>query len=155
MTDQRTSKDEAAMATATEWTKRSLCVRAKVGASVLDDHGRVIATGYNGPPPGFEHFNLPCDRWCPRAGTDADKCSDYSDCLSIHAEANALLHAGTDRLRGATVYVTTDVCFGCAKLLAGTGVARVVVENSGEALHRNPAKSYEFLADCGVEVFFL
>lgn len=156
MTDDRVTRDQASMDTAHVWSKRSLCVRAKVGAMVLDTHGRVIATGYNGPPARFKHFGLPCDQWCKRAGSSEEKCPGYSDCPSLHAEANALLHAGTDRLRGATVFVTTDVCFGCAKLIAGTEVIRVVVaKDGGDTLHRNPAKSYEFLADCGIEVFFL
>ncbi len=46
-------------------------------------------------------------------------------CQGSHAEANAVLHAGS-RPVGATCYVTDAPCPGCTKTLAAAGVVRVV-----------------------------
>src|SRR5690349_19065333 len=64
---------------------RSLCVRDKVGAVIVDTNNRIVATGYNGPPSGFvlPYDNAPCHEWCPRA-TASDLLQDYSDCPSLH-----------------------------------------------------------------------
>lgn len=53
---------------------------------------------------------------------------------------------------GGTIYVTSHVCFGCAKLIANSGITRVVVSTDEAHTHRNPAASYKFLQECGLEV---
>lgn len=151
---ERPTKDQVFEHIAFAAAGSSLCVRAKVGATIVDADGRIIATGYNGPPAGFDHGDLSCDQWCPRAGRDTGtKVSDYSDCPSLHAEANALMASERTQRKGGTLYVTTDVCYGCAKLVANSGITRVVVaDDGGDTMHRNPSRSYEFLRDCGIEV---
>jgi len=72
----------------------------------------------------------------------------YDDCFTIHAEANALLVCDRTAREGGTLYVSSHVCFQCAKLVANSGVRRVVVRHSGDAAHRSPARSYEFLRGC-------
>jgi deoxycytidylate deaminase len=57
------------------------------------------------------------------------------------------------RIRGGTIYVTSHVCYGCAKLIANSGLARIVVDTEEAAnAYRNPLASYLFLRDCGIEV---
>jgi dCMP deaminase len=152
--------------------QRSLCVRDQVGAIIVDATQRIIAEGYNGPPQGFPHGDLPCDRWCVRARTtttDADRVlrsfdglrqrnfgpdilhSDYSDCPALHAEANALAVCDRRDREGGTIYVASDVCWGCAKLIANSGLAHVVVVDRGRE-HRDAQRSYDFMRDCGLEV---
>jgi dCMP deaminase len=46
-------------------------------------------------------------------------------CISLHAEANALIRAGK-LSRGALMYVTDMPCDGCFKLIHGAGVKMVV-----------------------------
>lgn len=53
---------------------------------------------------------------------------------------------------GGTIYVTSHICFGCAKLIANSGVIRVVVAAERADQHRNPQASYKFLQDCGLTV---
>ena len=61
------------MSVAQIMAKRSLCERDQVGAVVVSDTNRVVATGYNGPPRGFNaepHVNMrqtSCSSWCSRA----------------------------------------------------------------------------------------
>lgn len=143
--------------------RRSLCVRDQVGAVITDVTQRIIATGYNGPPQGFPHGDLTCDRWCDRqnngllsrAANEAydNLYPDYSDCPSLHAEANALSVCDRREREGGSLYVTSHICFGCAKLVANSGLANVYVHPAAEHVHRNPLKSYQFLRDCGLEVF--
>lgn len=77
----------------------------------------------------------------------------YADCPSLHAEANALSVCDRSQREGGTIYVTSAVCFNCAKLVANSGLARVVVGASAtEHAHRQPEASYEFLRSCGLTV---
>jgi dCMP deaminase len=46
--------------------------------------------------------------------------------VAVHAEANALLYCDREDLQGSTVYLTTDPCDGCLKLITASGVERVV-----------------------------
>jgi dCMP deaminase len=149
--------------------QRSLCVRDQVGAIIVDATQRIIAEGYNGPPQGFPHNDQPCDQWCERAkmatidrvfsiegqpvlsfGPDVLR-SDYSDCPALHAEANALAVCDRRDREGGTIYVASDVCWGCAKLIANSGLAHVIVIDRGRT-HRDSQRSYDFMRDCGLEV---
>jgi dCMP deaminase len=47
-------------------------------------------------------------------------------CHALHAEQNCLLWADPARRYGATLYITCDPCDGCARMIEGTGIARVV-----------------------------
>lgn len=103
---------------------RADCERRKVGAVVVKDR-RIRATGYNGAPAG-----APGCTTCPRRTSSVLPGSSYDTgpgvCVAIHAEANALLYCDREDLQGATLYLTTDPCDGCMKLIKATGVSRVV-----------------------------
>lgn len=139
---------------AAELARRSLCVRDQVGAVIVDLQNKIIGEGYNGPPRGFEHNDKPCFEWCKRvhmaqSGTAHGLTLDYSDCPSLHAEANALLQADRSLCAGGTIFVTSHVCFGCAKLIANSGLAYVVVRSAVKE-HRPVQATLDFLAACGV-----
>lgn len=77
----------------------------------------------------------------------------YADCPSLHAEANALSVCDRVQREAGTIYVTSAVCHACAKLIANSGLARVVVSASAAAAaHREPDRSYDLLRDCGLTV---
>ena len=113
---------------------RADCTRARHGAIVVSPDHRIVSTGYNGAPSG--HLGCLTSGGCPRGRLSTDELAHlaggYDDpnspgfCISVHAEANALLHAGLDRTRQATLYVTGEPCYGCRKLIAAAGIARVV-----------------------------
>lgn len=48
--------------------------------------------------------------------------------------------------------MTSHVCFGCAKLIANSGLSRVVVRADAAAPHRHPTLSYRFLYRCGLNL---
>jgi len=58
---------------------------------------------------------------CPDASLPG---TDYSNCVAIHAEANAIIYASRQDCQGATIYITREPCPDCAKLIAGAGIIR-------------------------------
>ena len=128
---------------------RSLCSVARAGAVIADAKNRIVSTGYNGPPAGFEHSELPCDQWCPRGAEGAD----LPLCLSVHAEANALISGDRSSWAGGTMYVTKHPCLECAKMIANSGLARLVVGASAGPQEPRHTEVHRFLQEeCGVEV---
>jgi dCMP deaminase len=100
--------------------KRSTCSRGTVGAVAVMD-SRVLATGYNGSPPGAPHCtDVECD---VPANNHAAGCQ-----RAIHCEANLIAWAARHgvALRGATLYCTHGPCLKCAQLILSAGFTRVV-----------------------------
>lgn len=116
MLDGRPSWTEYFMDLANGVATRATCLRRKVGCVVVGPDHRVLVTGYNGSPAGAAHcLDVGClmvEGHCVRTN---------------HAEANALATAAMHgvSLKGSTVYVTTQPCFTCGKLLDGAGVKEV------------------------------
>lgn len=133
--------------------QRSACGRAQVGAVVVQDR-RVVATGYNGPASGYPTPQTDdCRSWCERAKARPDPSTGYGyACPSIHAEANALLHASRSDVLGSTLYVTHAPCAECAKLISNSGVAHVVMAEKPPAHRPNPMP---YLEQCGIRVTVL
>lgn len=149
--DTRPSWDDTWMEVARVVGRRSRCVRRQVGAVAVDRRGRVIGTGVNGPPAGYKVYG-PCDRWCERA-TVSDPGSSYESCFTVHAEMNLISFTSRDQLEGGTIYVSSVVCFDCAKVVANSGASRVVCEVDWTLdLHRHPARVIRFMRDCGMIV---
>lgn len=182
--------------------ERSLCARARVGAVIISYDQVIVATGRNGPPRGFAHYEKACTEWCPRTesfswsptearmayGTDdllfesgktflrsqsgavhelvtdddwlkhgfqkvftGEK--DYSDCPSLHAEVNALLTSDRSARTGGTIYVTGELCYACAKMIANSGLGCVVVlRNDLDYLARNSEAGYTLLRNLDIAV---
>ena len=82
----------------------------KVGAVIVKD-GMIVSTGYNGFPRGAP------EDWESR---------DAKDRFVIHAEDNALLHAGYPNTKGASMYTTHRPCGRCAAKLVQSGLAAIV-----------------------------
>lgn len=102
----------------------STCGKRQYFAVILDQHGHQIGSGWNGGPSGMGHCK---DGHCPRLHANSSPGSVYDDCIAIHAEANALLHSDyLARRDGGTLYVNGSCCFSCAKLIANSGIKRVV-----------------------------
>lgn len=135
---------------------RSACDRRQVGAIIVDACNQVQATTYNGPPAGLQIPNLDagCLAWCPYAQQLAlghPYMGSYANCPSLHAEANALLQADRSKIEGGTIYVSSAVCKDCAKLIANSGLVRVVMDVWPDDAHRNPDQVAAYLRECGLE----
>lgn len=129
---------------------RSLCSRRQIGAIIVTPENRPIATGYNGPPATYPVEDNTCSSWCPRAQNN-DGTITYGNCVSIHAEANALLFADRRDYEDGTIYVTSFPCWDCAKMIANSGLLRIVTRlDPSRDSHREPQRTADFLAGCGI-----
>ncbi|KAI0080330.1 hypothetical protein K474DRAFT_1615920 [Panus rudis PR-1116 ss-1] len=100
--------------------QRSNCMKRRVGA-ILVRNNRILATGYNGTPRGLKNCN---EGGCIRCNS-ASETSD--ECVCLHAEENALLEAGKERIGdGAVLYCNTCPCLKCTIKIIQTGVKEVV-----------------------------
>ncbi|MGW6624267.1 deoxycytidylate deaminase [Nocardia sp. NPDC055002] len=116
-------------------SKRSSCVRSKVGAVIVKGD-RIVSAGYNDSPAG-----TPGCESCPRRDSGCAPGSSYDTgpaaCVALHAEQNAIIRAAPQDREGADLYVTRAPCDGCAKLIAGSGV-RQIIWPEGRREVRNP-----------------
>lgn len=101
----------------------STCSKRQYYAIVTAPNGRIVGAGTNGSPPRIEHCS---DGACPRAVEGAASGSNYDQCIAIHAEANALMWSDRTAREGGTLYVNGPPCWSCGKLLAGSGIKRVI-----------------------------
>jgi dCMP deaminase len=136
----RVSWDRYFMNLAREAATRSTCPRKAVGAIIVRDKA-ILATGYNGSLRGLPH--------CTEVGClmDNDHCV-----RTVHAEANALLQAARHgvSIDGAGIYITASPCWNCFKLIANSGIRRILY---GE-FYRD-SRIVEFARDAGIELIHL
>lgn len=105
----------------------STCGKAQYYAMILDEHGVVVGTGYNGGPSGAIH----CDRGgCPRLNSTSEPGSVYDNCIAIHAEANAILHSDWHHRQDGTIIVNGEPCYSCAKLIANSGIKILIYKRT-------------------------
>ncbi|KAJ4418436.1 Deoxycytidine monophosphate (dCMP) deaminase [Neurospora sp. IMI 360204] len=119
----RPSWDSYFMALASLAAQRSNCMKRRVGCVVVRDK-RVISTGYNGTPRGLINCG---EGGCGRCNEGQGSGQGLSTCLCMHAEENALLEAGRERVReGAVLYCDTCPCLTCSIKIAQVGISEVV-----------------------------
>ncbi|PYI00485.1 deoxycytidylate deaminase [Aspergillus sclerotiicarbonarius CBS 121057] len=119
----RPNWDQYFMELASLAAQRSNCMKRRVGCVLVRDR-RVISTGYNGTPRHLENCN---EGGCPRCNRGEGGGVGLSTCLCLHAEENALLEAGRERIReGAILYCDTCPCLTCTVKIAQVGISEVV-----------------------------
>lgn len=122
---ERPSWDQYFLDIARVVASRADCRRRQVGAVIVDQAHRILATGYNGAPskrPGC------LSGACPRGLKSYDEVapfSPYDSCIAIHAEDNAIQWA-RDSVEDATIYVTCSPCKDCMELIVMSGIYRIV-----------------------------
>jgi dCMP deaminase len=111
----------------------NLCTQRDVGAVVVKC-GDVVSVGRN-TMPGHDACVLGgCPRGAYRDGK-VQKRPDYSDCVAVHAEMNALLRAGTTQSHGAILVVNSTPCYLCTRLARGAGIIEIVYrDQSGDII---------------------
>lgn len=149
----RCTWDEVWMRVADSVACRSRCVRAQYGSVIVDVDNRIIATGYNGPPADLPTLTEFCDGFCERAQQGpGDAPLSYDTCATIHSEANALMFCSRDAREGGTLFVNGCPCLSCAKLIANSGLARVVYRPEPDKGYRDPRRTITLLRSCKLEV---
>lgn len=125
----------------------STCSKAQYFSVVIMPNGRVAGVGYNGSPPGMGHC---VDGFCPRSRQNSPSGSVYDNCIAQHAEANALLWSDPAQRVGGTLIVNGPPCYGCAKQIASSGIARVVCNTRSE--YKDWESSKTLLQAAGIDV---
>jgi dCMP deaminase len=126
---------------------RSDCLRAQVGAVIVDHRRRIVSTGYVGTFPGTPGCLAGA---CPRGKMSYQECQPgtaYDNCISFHAEKNAILYSDRSRHEGGTIYVTREPCNWCGKLIAASGIVRSVFATDG-VIWVAELKDGQWLATC-------
>lgn len=128
---------------AKEIASASKCVSKQVGAVIVKE-GRILSTGYNGTPAGYQNC---CEYW---NGEYTKEHHEWSKTYEIHAEMNAIIWAARKgiSIEGATIYVTLEPCSECSKNLIASGIKRIVYEKAYE--HTNSEIVSKFIHDNGV-----
>jgi len=137
--------DEYFMGIAKLTAGRSKDPNTQVGAVIVSENNRVLSTGYNGTPNGFNDDDFP---W----GRDGNPL-ETKYMFVCHAEANAI-----DNFRGykkdfenARIYVDLFPCNECAKKIIQSGIKEVVYLSDKYA-DSDSTKASKLLFDtCGVK----
>ena len=143
--EQRPSWDEYFLSIANLVATRSTCLRRKVGAVVVKNK-QVLATGYNGAPSGITHCS---EVGCMREKLKVPSGERHELCRALHAEQNAFLQAARHgvSLEGAVLYITTQPCSICAKMIINVGIKKIIIQGT------YPDKfALEFLKEAGVTI---
>ena len=139
----RPSRKELFMRIALELSKRSTCVRAKVGCLLVQEN-RIIASGYNGSPPDHPHC------------IDIGCVMDSGHCVrSLHAEENALIQCAITgvRIQNAKLFCTHEPCLGCTRRLYAASVREFYFLKKYESMSAADHRRIAFYQREGLSIF--
>lgn len=141
----RISVDEYFMEMCDLVAKRSTCLRRQIGAVIVKD-GHIVSTGYNGAPRNVEHC---LDIGCIRIKENIPSGTHAESCMALHAEQNAILQCAYHgkSSKDAIIYVNTQPCIICAKMIINAGIKKVIYRGD----YPDPS-ALEMLKKGGVEV---
>jgi dCMP deaminase len=135
----RPSWDAYFMSLASLAAQRSNCMKRAVGCVLVGPERRVISTGYNGTPRGVRNCG---DGGCPRCNAGEGSGVALATCLCLHAEENALLESGRERIReGSVLYCNTCPCLTCSIKIVQVGISEVVY-SQGYSMDGNTAEVF-------------
>lgn len=142
--DGRPSWQDYFLGIATAVAARADCRRARYGAVIVDPSNRIIGTGFNGGPShGPSCLRGQCPRGLLTAAELAHNSADYSNCVAVHAETNAIAYTRAD-CRNGVMYLAEESgnhrppCDACSKLIIAAGL-RLVVMGNGVRLAVTPS----------------
>lgn len=116
--------------------ERGTCLRRNYGA-VIVKNDVIVSTGYVGAPRG--RANCIDLGTCIRQKMNIPRGKRYEFCRSVHAEANAIIHASREQMLGSTLYLVgreaktgalipdANSCTMCKRMIINAGIARVVI----------------------------
>lgn len=102
----------------------SKCVSRQVGA-VIADHKRIVSTGINGTPAGYENCNKHFPNYVPTLHREEHHV--WSRMNEIHAEMNAIIFAASEgkAIEGAEIYTILQPCDECLKNIIGAKLKKI------------------------------
>ncbi len=120
---------------------RGTCLRRNFGAIIVKND-QIISTGYVGAPRGRKNC---CDLgYCTREKLKIPRGERYELCRSVHAEANAIIHASRQDMLDSTLYLVgkeyntgeyvkgANPCSMCKRMIINAGISTVIVRDDHE-----------------------
>lgn len=119
--------------------KRGSCIRRNFGA-VIVNNDQIISSGYTGAPRGRKNcMDINC---CVRRKFNVPRGERYEMCRSVHAEANAIIHASREKMLGSTLYLVgkeattakyvenASPCSMCKRMIINSGIEQVIIRRN-------------------------
>ena len=129
----RPSFTEYFMGFAKQASSRSSCIRAQVGAVIVDINNKIKSTGYNGTPSKV----ISCleKGLCYRVENNIPSGTRYETCQSIHAEQNAIIQAGEQICQNGTIYIYghDQICILCKRFIVQAGLKDIYIQKNENA----------------------
>ena len=137
----RTDKKNYYLDIAETVLERGTCLRRNFGAIIVKND-QIVSTGYVGAPRGRK--NCIDMGVCVREQNNIPRGERYELCRSVHAEANAIIHASRDAMIGSTLYLVGKdaktgeyvenacACAMCKRMIINAGIKKVIVRNNKE-----------------------
>lgn len=135
----RTDKKNYYLDIAETVLERGTCLRRNFG-SIIVKNDQIVSTGYVGAPRGRKNcIDLGV---CVREQNNIPRGERYELCRSVHAEANAIIHASRDAMIGSTLYLVGKdaktgeyvenacACSMCKRMIINAGIKKVIIRNS-------------------------
>jgi dCMP deaminase len=121
---------------------RATCHRRKYGAVITKDN-IIVSTGYNGAPRGMKDCLEVGE--CTRQELEVPHGERYELCHSVHAEANAIIRASLEELKGSTIYISgtdgdeaeceSSPCMMCKRMILNSHIGKVVYSDGNGGHH--------------------
>lgn len=139
---------------AKEVSNRSTCFEKHWGAIIVKDDV-IVSTGFNGAPRKVRDCleRGYCRLKEYRRKHNLDRGEAYEQCLSTHAEMNAIIFADKDKMDGAILYLygtqlvgldgqyslvpNPSPCSECKKLIINAGIKEVYTLDAENTIHRH------------------
>lgn len=120
--------------------ERGTCLRRNFGAIIVNND-QIISSGYTGAPRG--RINCIDRKCCRREELGVKRGERYELCRSVHAEANAIIHAARNHMLGGTLYLVgkesngdyvqdASSCSMCKRLIINAGIAKVIIRKDSK-----------------------
>lgn len=133
---------------------RATCPRKRLGTVIVKDK-RIIATGYNGAPPHQPHCDEVGCKLVPTHVLVEGKDVVKDHCVrTLHAEQNAVIQCAVHGVscEGATIYLTINPCYLCAKMICAAGLKRVVYKSDYFHDDKLDHDAMDLFKNAGIEV---
>jgi len=121
--------------------ERGTCLRRNFGAIIVKND-QIISSGYTGAPRGRKNcIDL---KICIRENLGIPRGERYELCRSVHAEANAIVHASRNDMLESKIYLVgkdaknheyikdASSCSMCKRLIINSGIKEIIIRNNQE-----------------------
>ena len=135
----RTDKKNYYLDIAETVLERGTCLRRNFGAIIVKND-QIVSTGYVGAPRGRK--NCIDMGVCIREQNNIPRGERYELCRSVHAEANAIIHASREAMIGSTLYLVGKdaktgeyvenacACSMCKRMIINAGIKKIIIRNT-------------------------